>query len=362
MAKILLATPIFPPRIGGPSQYCKKLSEKLQEKGVETEVISYNGLMRVPQPFRMLLFFFSVLSKSSGKDVLFSFNLVSCGLPVCLAGKILRKKTAMRLGGDFLWERAFEKGKTEIPLREYYSRPRSFKEKICMSLMSKVLRGTGKIIFTGELLRGIYLEHFKVPKEKTVLVENPFPETEDVPSPSFEDSGIQIIYAGRFLKLKNLDLLLDAFSDLLKESGKDVVLKLIGSGPQERFLKEKAKALGIGENVIFQSPSFHREVLQEIKKSRFGVLVSLTDLTPNFALECLKLAKPCVLTKETEYFRTYGDHFVFADPRDRSDIKRIMLSLLEDDSYRKTVEKIKSLPPGPSWDQVAEKCISSILS
>ncbi len=47
--RILLATPIYPPEIGGPAQYVKNLAERLKKEGIETQIVSYNNLRKIPQ-------------------------------------------------------------------------------------------------------------------------------------------------------------------------------------------------------------------------------------------------------------------------------------------------------------------------
>jgi len=355
--KILLATPIYPPEIGGPAQYVKNLAEKLKEKGIETEVVSYNELKKYPQPLRFFLYFPTLFKKTKNSNIIYAFNLVSCGLPAFLVSKILKKKFILRLGGDFLWERAGEERRTMKSLREYYQEPKNFKEKFWIFLIRKILNGADKIIFTGNFLKEVYKTYFKIREEKTFIIPNPFPEI-NISSFEFRVSDFTLLYAGRLLKLKNLDTLIDVLNEVSKKTKKPLILKIIGEGPEKRNLKFKIKNLGLENKVILEKPIPHQELLKEIQKSYLCVLPSLTEISPNFALECIKLRKPILLTKETGIYEDFKNYLIFIDPQNEKVIEEKILYLLDEKNYQNYIEKIKALPTSYSWNEVIEKHIS----
>ena len=177
--KIVLATPIYPPEIGGPATYSQKLEEGLIKNGHTVRVVSYQGLKRYPQPLRIFLYFLRLFKNTLGCDLIYAFNVISCGLPACWISIISGKRFFMRLGGDFLWERAVESGRTKKPLREYYEDRKALKEKVWIWLMKMIFNKVDKVIFTSRFQRDIYLESFKLKKEKTTIIQNPFPETKN---------------------------------------------------------------------------------------------------------------------------------------------------------------------------------------
>ncbi len=64
---------------------------------------------------------------SNWADVVYAHDLVSVGLPCALA-KFLKPRTKLvvRLGGDFLWEKAYNNNWTDKPLSSYYQEPKKF--------------------------------------------------------------------------------------------------------------------------------------------------------------------------------------------------------------------------------------------
>lgn len=344
--KIVLATPIYPPEIGGPAIYAKKLREGLQESGNSIEVVSYQGLKKYPQPLRIFFYFLRLFMASRNCDLIYALSLMSCALPAYFC----RKKLAIRIGGDYLWERAVEEGKTDKSLREYYKGlPRGFRARI----IEKILKNADKLIFTSRFQKDIYLEYFGIDERKTAIILNPFPVI--TPSYQLPVASYQLLYAGRFIKLKNLSRLIEAFKEVAAEANKPVVLKFIGKGPEEKRLR--AESQEAGDRIIFEGPVSHDDLLEEIKKSRFCILPSLSEITPNFALECIKLEKPVLLTKETGFYDIFKDNLIFINPFDVEDIKNKIEFLLDDNNLQSCIKKISRIDKSRGWKTVIDENI-----
>lgn len=71
----------------------------------------------------------------------------------------------------------------------------------------------------------------------------------------FKNNYPNIIFIGRLTKVKNIDMLLYALSEL-KNAGESYNLILVGSGEQESELKNLSKKLGIDDNVWFYGSCF----------------------------------------------------------------------------------------------------------
>lgn len=69
-------------------------------------------------------------------------------------------------------------------------------------------------------------------------------------APSFAERDF--IYVGRFVRKKNLETLLDAYAEYVRQAGPAARwLRLVGSGPLEAVLRERCERLGLGERVVF---------------------------------------------------------------------------------------------------------------
>jgi len=352
--KIIFATPIYPPEIGGPAQYVRNLVRGLELKRIKTEVISYNELKKYPQPFRFFLYSLNLFKRAQNIDIIYTFNLISCGLPTYLVGKILRKKFMIRLGGDFLWERAIEEGRTKKGLREYYKERKSLKEKFFFFLLKKVLNGADKIVFTTNFQKKLYKKCFDITEEKIAIIFNPFPKVKTTNS-QLSIVKYQFLYAGRLIKLKNLDNLIEVFVRIIKGTNTPVTLKIIGEGPERDNLEIKIKNLGLEEKIIIKDSLPHSELLKEIQKSYLCILPSLTEILPNFALECMKLRKPLLLTKETGIYDRFKNHLIFIDPQRPEDIEEKILHLLDEENYRNYIKKIEAIDISWNWQSIIKE-------
>jgi len=63
------------------------------------------------------------------------------------------------------------------------------------------------------------------------------------------NDGFDVLFAGRLIKDKNVDMLIDAFENVA--DGRDATLGIIGDGPQFDNLKERADRSSVSEQISF---------------------------------------------------------------------------------------------------------------
>lgn len=89
--------------------------------------------------------------------------------------------------------------------------------------------------------------------------------------PEIKSEKFSVVSAGRFVPLKGFDLTIRAFAKFLNDldlkNRKKCELCLIGSGPQETFLKSLVEELGIKQNVQFISWIERNELMEKFKQS-----------------------------------------------------------------------------------------------
>lgn len=93
---------------------------------------------------------------------------------------------------------------------------------------------------------------------------------------SVEPSDLRsdVIFAGRLLSHKNVDLLMHAIGILHRKSQK-ILCRIVGEGPEKKRLMELVKTLNLEKNVVFHDFfDEHRELVSLIKASRVFVLPS----------------------------------------------------------------------------------------
>lgn len=128
---------------------------------------------------------------------------------------------------------------------------------------------------------------------------------------------------------KGQKYLIEAISDVIK-SRKDVRLLIAGVGPLENELKALAKKLKIEDYVIFLGKVNNVRLLLE--SSDIFILTSISEGSPISLMEAMTAGKPCIVSRigALEETLTDGVTGFFAIPRDKNDIARVILDVLND--------------------------------
>jgi L-malate glycosyltransferase len=117
---------------------------------------------------------------------------------------------------------------------------------------------------------------------------------ETLPSEQASD----IIFAGRLIKEKHVDLILEAVK-IIKETRPDIQCRIIGDGPERQSLEKKAALLGLLANVVFTGKlSEGKEVIALMKASRVFVIPSTREGFGISALEAMACGLPVVTSND----------------------------------------------------------------
>lgn len=350
--KIVIATGTFPPEVSGQATFVSGLLKNLPEE-IEAKVITYgeekNASEKVFVVSRNFWRYFNYwrILKREVKDakIIFAQDLVSSGLPAALA-KRPGQKLIIRIGGDFLWEKIVNSGRCEVPFSRYYDQPKNLTEKFYLWIYRLVLKRADKIIFNSEWQKGIYQKVFCLSQNKITVIENPFRDIQKIAS----NISDEIIFAGRFIPVKNLKRLIEAF----KQIKTDKKLVLIGEGPQQKELK----ILVSDDSRIKIEDKMNQEALwQRIRDCYLFILPSLSEMNPNAALEALNLHKVVILTQEVGLSEELKKHFRLIDPLSLVSIKTAIEYFLDSRSFDGLTVSTIDLPDY-NWTKVIKKYLS----
>ena len=176
------------------------------------------------------------------------------------------------------------------------------------------------------------------------------------------DDSFVIGHIGRFMEQKNHKFLMDIFSEVCK-TRKNAVLLLIGEGELQSEIREKVKAAGLADKVIFAG--VRRDVPSLLSAMDIFLLPSLYEGMPNVLIEAQASGLDCIvsdtitaqaaLTSSVERL-PLGSAKVWADKTEKvfSGIKP------ESDDISK-IRSSQSLPEEYDIRRVAEKFVSFIV-
>lgn len=332
--RILIATGIYPPDVGGPAQYAKNLAETWQKNGEEVRVKFFRLERRLPTGLRHLFYFLKILPSVLWCDFILALDTWSAALPAVLAAKLFGKKFIIRTGGDFLWESYVERTGDLVLLKDFYHKSKpdfNPKEWLIFRLTKFVLNNADSVIFSTDWQRKIFTEAYGLDSVKTAIVENFYGAKEsDKPS-----AGKIFLGATRPLRWKNIPRLKESFVLAQKRLGAEGErLKLdLGLAPYEKFIEKVASCYAF-------------------------ILVSLGDISPNMIMDAIHLNRPFIVTRETGIYDRIKDIAIFVDPENTEGIAEKIVWLAQPENYEKQKEKIRNFSFIHTWEEIAAEIIN----
>ncbi len=325
--KILITTGIYPPKIGGPSEYSRNLKNTLEKAQNRVKIATFGVEEYLPTGVRHIYFFIRILPKVLWSNLILCMDTYSVAFPTVFASKIFGRKTIIRTGGDFLWEQYVERTGKKVLFRNFYKDEisnLSFKERVIFSVTKWTLLNTSFIVFSTEWQRGIFIDAYGLDKNKTGIIENYYGDKED----SVDFDSKTFIASGRELVLKNSKILKEVF-DEIRITHNDVSL--------------------------YSKNEKYRLFMEKISHSYAVVSVSISEISPNLILDAIRLNKPFICTREVGIFDRIKDAGIFVDPLNKDEIKNAVLRLLDKDEYQKAKERISDFSFTHSWTQIADE-------
>lgn len=369
---IFLAAGIFYPDVGGPAIHVKNIAERLVTEGLKVTVLAYGDdiqntqfsfvVKRISRTFpkvvQWLLYMLYAIRFSVSSDLVYAFDPTSAGLPACVSAKIFSKPFFIRVGGDPIWERDAEAEKVFMTLDEYYKRHLHTVglKKILFYIIRFVLRCADVVVLYNNNFKEFYTANYNINPESIYIIKNPVFRRESKVSTLLDDPVV--LFAGRFVKYKNLELLMRSFNNVRKITHKGRLI-LVGSGPYKQSLLELQRELECGDQIEFINSLPQPDLFTKIQESSVAVGPALSEFNPNFILEALSFGKPVILSKGHGLSVDLDDRFTF-DPFDGKELTEKIMYFFNTENYQDAIAHIQSLPLNQSWETVTNSHIDLI--
>ncbi len=317
LKKILLATPIYPPEIGGPATYTKELSERLGAKH-DITILTYGEINKSPvfpntklilikkslsMPVRIFLYTWKLIQISKNYDLIYVQNAVASGLPVAINKKLRGTPYILKFVGDEAWERAAQRKETSKFLEEYLADQNSSNPeekmgrwiKLLMWIQGFALRNANIVTTPSAYLRDALVKNYKVNNDRAITNYNASEEEERELHFPVTKKPHQICTTARLTKWKGIDGIIEA-SKILKAKYPDFSCVIAGDGPELNNLQMLAKALEVETQVKFTGRVSRDETYKIRKESAVYVLNSTYEGLPHTALTTFQAQIPIVAT------------------------------------------------------------------
>jgi glycosyltransferase involved in cell wall biosynthesis len=308
--KLLIATPIYPPEIGGPATYTKELAQRLISQ-YDIEIVTFGNTLSSPvfpntklhlidngsiMPIRLIKIFFKLILIIRNFDIVYVQNAMAAGLPVAIVCFMFRKPFILKFVGDEAWERATQNKQTEKFLEDFLGQPEgNWKIRFFIKIQGFVLRRASIVTTPSQYLGEALVKNYKLKSERVVTNYNASESDDQMNGATVAKIPHQILTTARLTKWKGVDGILEAIK-ILKVKYSDIMCIVCGDGPELENLKCKAKELNVEHSVRFLGKVSREETFKRRKESTVYVLNSTYEGLPHTALTSFQAGIPIVAT------------------------------------------------------------------
>ncbi len=140
----------------------------------------------------------------------------------------------------------------------------------------------------------------KINVKNVTVMYNPFDSSQHKQNVSQEIDNVKkygdyFVFVGRLAKIKNIPLILKAFSELISDTlYRNYNLLVIGDGPERKDLEEMMERLCISKNCFFLGSKTYPEAF--IQSAKAVLMASFSEAMPVTVLEAFGLNVPVVST------------------------------------------------------------------
>lgn len=173
-------------------------------------------------------------------------------------------------------------------------------------------------------------------QKKSVVICNPL--TSKLPEPHQGERDLRIVNFCRLTSQKNLDLLIDAFSDICEEFAQ-YTLHIYGDGEEKERLQLKVQQMGLSDRVTLHG--YTSNIYEKINKASLFVSSSDYEGISNSMLEAIALGIPTICTdcpaggaRETI---EHGKNGLLVPVRNRLKMAEAMKNVLNDERLAKSL-------------------------
>ncbi len=335
--RILIATGIFPPDIGGPATYSALLEKELTTRGFTVNIASFSSVRKWPRLIRHSIFFLRVIKRACSADTVFAQDPVSVGFPAYCAARLCRRRFVLKVVGDYAWEQYALAHPHNFPTIEDFQHLSLGGITLLRRTIERfVARHADAVVVPSMFLKKIILS-WGVSAERVHVIYNaanlPDRENHD-PLLSIPEGEPLLMSAGREVPWKGFDQIIDSLT-LLEKKFPRVKLLLIGDGPDRRRLQEKVREHKVEHLVVFLGNLERETLFRYLSSADIFILNTLYEGFPHQILEVMHLGVP-IITTDVGGIRELVDErsVCFVKPKNTEALVKAVISVLGESSMR----------------------------
>ncbi|MDQ5958069.1 MAG: hypothetical protein QG665_417 [Patescibacteria group bacterium] len=332
--KIVIATPLYPPEIGGPATYCQLLENKLSLTGAEIAIVKFSTVRHLLKIVRHLKYFTLLYKEARRADLIYALDPVSVGLPSLLASLLSFKPLVIKIVGDYAWEQGKQRFAVGDDLDNFSAH--WFKYgwavlvfKIIQTLVAKY---SSAVVVPSQYLAKIVTSWGVNPK-KIKVIYNAFDlninlANRDALREKYNLNGFVVMTAGRLVPWKGIKELVESVI-ILKNLIPELSLIIAGDGPEREALVSLVRLRGAVDYIQFTGELLQPDLFAYIKAADLFVLNSTYEGLSHQLLEVMSLETPIVATDVggNPEIITTGENGILISPYNSDELQAAILWL-----------------------------------
>ncbi|MEK7121829.1 MAG: glycosyltransferase family 4 protein, partial [Patescibacteria group bacterium] len=346
--KLLLATGIYPPDIGGPATYAVLLKKELPKKGIDVEIVTYGpaGISRsIPKGLRHFIFFFKCLVVAFKSDVILTQDTISAGLPALFASRLSGRKFIIRVPGDYVWEQSVQRFGVKDSIDDFQNKKYGFRVEFLRSIQKFVVRNADIVITPSKYFGNLVSKWVKDPSKIHVIynginLENPksqIPNPKQIPNSKFQiTKNKTIVSVGRLVPWKGFGFLIELMKDL-----PDWKLVIIGDGPEMKNLQLLIANYQLQNRVELTGAVSREKVLEYLSNAKIFILNTSFESFSFQVVEAMSLGIPVITTNigNLSEIIENGVDGILLEPNNKEQFLNAINKLDSDENFRNGISQ-----------------------
>jgi glycosyltransferase involved in cell wall biosynthesis len=311
--KILLATGIYPPEIGGPATFVYSLTRAWAAQGMAPQVVTYGDAQTETSSefavtvvsrrggifFRHMRYAWQVYRLARRVDIVFLQGAVSAGFPGLIAARLARVPTVMRIPGDYAWEMYTQQPTSPPELLDVFVTHRHHGRIRLLEWMERwSVRHVKALVTPSRYLKSI-VTRWGAPERAISVIYNsisPLPETrsrEELRRIFGCEEKIVVLTVVRAVPWKGVPFLVE----VLATFPANVILVVVGDGPALQAWKHLAEDGGVADRCRFVGRLGREQVAEWYRAADVFALASQYEGFPHVVYEAVAAGLPCVVSE-----------------------------------------------------------------
>jgi glycosyltransferase involved in cell wall biosynthesis len=178
-----------------------------------------------------------------------------------------------------------------------------------------------------------------VPREKIVIIP-PASNIEIDEYPIREKHEyVEILSVGALIKRKNYKTLIEIFHNVKSKVNKNIILRIIGEGPDRDNLEKLIEQIGLKNYVILEGHVVNNRIKEYYKKADIYCSTSLCESFGIAVLEAMGCGLPVVAMRPAgfEHVITHGENGFLVEQRDLKNFEEYLITLINNENLREEI-------------------------